>query len=156
MSTEALIREVPGGRLISWREHALRCCGIVVRCLVALLVCTISASSPLAQNGAPSIRVVTRVVPPLVVEQNGAFSGFSIDLWNSIAERLKLETKYQTAADVHTLLQAVREQEVDLGISAISITSEREKDFDFSQPILNAGLQIMVRGASEGVGSPTE
>jgi polar amino acid transport system substrate-binding protein len=117
------------------------------------LLYAISASSPLAQDTVPAIRVVTRVVPPLVGEQNGALSGFSIDLWNSIAERLKLETRYQMAADVDALLEAVREQEADLGISAVSITSEREKDFDFSQPILNAGLQIMVRGAGEGVGS---
>ena len=108
MSTEASMRKISGRRLISWREHALRCRGIVVRCLVALLVCTISASSPRAQNGAPSIRVVTRAVPPLVVEQNGALSGFSIDLWNSIAERLKLETRYQTAADVDALRPCAR------------------------------------------------
>jgi polar amino acid transport system substrate-binding protein len=42
----------------------------------------------------------------------------------------------------------------DLGISAVSITSEREADFDFSQPILSAGLQIMVRGAGEAQANP--
>ena len=33
----------------------------------------------------------------------------------------------------------------DVGVGAISITSEREARFDFSQPILNAGVQILVR-----------
>jgi polar amino acid transport system substrate-binding protein len=127
--------------------------GIVARFIAALLLHVLSASSLLAQDGAPVIRVVTRVVPPVVEEQNGALSGFSIDLWNDIAERLKFKTRYQLVPDVRALLEAVRKQEADLGVSAVSITSERQKDFDFSQPILNAGLQIMVRGTSEGVGS---
>jgi polar amino acid transport system substrate-binding protein len=63
----------------------------------------------------------------------------------------KLE--YQLVPDVRALLEALRKQEADLGVSAVSITSDRQKDFDFSQPILNGGLQIMVRGTSEGVGS---
>ena len=29
------------------------------------------------------------VAPPMVVEQNGTLTGFSIDLWNAIAARLK-------------------------------------------------------------------
>ena len=33
---------------------------------------------------------------------------------------------------------------MDAAATAISITAERTKDYDFSQPILNAGLQIMV------------
>jgi polar amino acid transport system substrate-binding protein len=34
-------------------------------------------------------------------------------------------------------------------VAAISIVSKREAEFDFSQPILNAGLQIMVRGRGQ-------
>src|SRR6516162_9843734 len=58
--------------------------GIVARFIAPLLLHVLSASSLLAQDGAPVIHVVTRVVPPLVEEQNGALSGFSIDLWNDI------------------------------------------------------------------------
>jgi ABC-type amino acid transport substrate-binding protein len=83
-----------------------------------------------------------------LVEQNGALTGFSIDLWNNIAERMNVTTDYQVAADVHALLEAVRSGKADLGISAISITSEREAIFDFSQPILTAGLQVLVTGSS--------
>src|SRR5258705_11860726 len=52
-------------------------------------------------------------------------------------------------SDVGELLDAVGDGRADLGIAAISIPSERESRFDFSQPILNAGLQILVRGAAE-------
>jgi polar amino acid transport system substrate-binding protein len=103
-------------------------------------------SPALAQTDPSTLKVATRVLPPLVVEEKGALTGFSIDLWNSIAEKLKLKTDYQTAPDVRSLLDLVRTGKADLGIAAISITEERNREFDFSQPMMNAGLQIMVRG----------
>ncbi len=96
---------------------------------------------------------MTRVLPPLVVQQQGQLSGFSIDLWNKIAERLQMKTSYQVAPDVRALLEEVRSGKAEVGISAISITAAREKEFDFSQPMLNAGLQIMVRGKGQESGS---
>jgi polar amino acid transport system substrate-binding protein len=89
----------------------------------------------------------------MVIERQGQLSGFSIDLWNKIAERLQVKTTYQIAPDVRALLEEIRSGKADAGISAISITSAREKEFDFSQPMLNAGLQIMVRGKGESAGS---
>jgi polar amino acid transport system substrate-binding protein len=85
----------------------------------------------------------------MVIEDKGALRGFSIDLWNSISARLNRETEYLVVSDVGEVLDAVGDGRADLGIAAISITSERESRFDFSQPILNAGLQILVRGAAE-------
>jgi polar amino acid transport system substrate-binding protein len=109
----------------------------------------------LAQGSAQQkLRVVTRVLPPLVVEQPGSkLSGFSIELWERIAEKLKLETSFQVAPNVGALLADVRAGKADVGVAAISITSAREGEFDFTQPILNAGLQIMVRGRGQDDGS---
>src|SRR5215510_5460795 len=116
-------------------------------CLVlALLAFCVPGSS--AQGNVSKLRVATRVVPPMVVEDKGALRGFSIDLWNSISARLNRETEYIVMSDVGELLDAVGDGRADLGIAAISITSERERRFDFSQPILNAGLQILVRGSA--------
>jgi polar amino acid transport system substrate-binding protein len=89
------------------------------------------------------------VLPPVVVDQNGTMTGFSIDLWNKIAERLQLKVHYQVAPDVRALLEEVRDGKADLGVAAISITSAREAAYDFSHPILSAGLQIMVRGKGQ-------
>jgi polar amino acid transport system substrate-binding protein len=104
------------------------------------------AASAAAQTAPQEVRVGTRVLPPMVVQQGDALTGFSIDLWNAISDRLQLKTGYQTAPDVRALLDLVRTGKADVGISAISITAAREVEFDFSQPMLSAGLQIMVRG----------
>src|SRR5262249_21722780 len=75
--------------------------------------------------------------------------GFSIDLWSKLAERMQLKMRYQIAPDVGALLEEVRARKADLGVAAISVTAAREAEFDFSHPILNAGLQIMVRGKGQ-------
>ncbi len=118
------------------------------------MICTALAASAHAQRGTgatvpatgelPEIRVVVFVVPPFVMEQNGSLTGFSIDLWDAIAARLKRKTIYQIAPDVSALEEAMRSKGADLTV-AMLITSGRDEVFDFSFPTLNAGLQIMVR-----------
>ena len=103
----------------------------------------LSVPTPAAE---PTLRVATRVLPPMVIQQGGELSGFSIDLWNAIGERLNVGTQYETVADVQDLLDQVEGGKADVGISAISITSARDARFDFTQPILNSGLQILVPG----------
>lgn len=105
------------------------------------------------QGKAVALRVATRIVPPLVIEKDKALTGFSIDLWNAIARRINAETSFTIYSDVAALLGAVKEGKADLGIAAISITAERDRIFDFSQPILSAGLQILVR-QSDGARNP--
>src|SRR5262245_38434077 len=116
---------------------------------IALAVFLALNGTATAQPAPSELRVVTRVLPPVVVDQGGTLTGFSIDLWSKIAERMKLKMRYQIAPDVRALLDEVRAGKVDLGVGAISITAAREKEFDFSHPILNAGLQIMVRGKGQ-------
>ncbi|MGY3550730.1 polar amino acid transport system substrate-binding protein [Bradyrhizobium sp. USDA 4472] len=115
---------------------------------LALLFCLTWSA---AQAETAKLRVATRIVPPMVLEKNGTLSGFSIELWNSIGKRLNRETEYLVLPDVSELLDAVGNGRADLAIAAISITSEREDKFDFSLPIMNSGLQIMVRGTAVNV-----
>jgi len=102
-------------------EYRPRMLAIVGRCLATISLWAAVVSPALAQGETPSLRVATRVVSPLVIERNGQLTGFSIELWNSIADRIKVKTSYQIAPDISALLVAVRDNQADLGISAISI-----------------------------------
>jgi polar amino acid transport system substrate-binding protein len=106
------------------------------------------SSAASAQGESHEIRVAAMVVPPIVMEQNGTLTGFSVELWNAIAARLKLKTSYQTMPDEGAVEQAMRSKRADLTVS-VFITSARDEIFDFSVPTLEAGLQIMVRDNSE-------
>jgi polar amino acid transport system substrate-binding protein len=94
-----------------------------------------------AQSG--DLRVATRQVKPFVFEENGKLTGFSVELWNEIAKQLGVKSQYDIKPTVKELLSTVKAQTSDLAISAISITAERELELDFSQPMFDAGLQIL-------------
>lgn len=101
-----------------------------------------------------TLTVSTRVVPPFVMRDGKEYSGFSIDLWNAIAQRLGANTEYVEDKTVKDILARVQKKQANVGIAAISITSEREKVLDFSQPMFDAGLQIMVRDRDGGDNTP--
>ena len=123
------------------------------RGLLALLVVLTACGVAGAQSGQPPqkpLRVATRVVPPFVFERGGRLDGFSVDLWNSIAQRTGLKGEMTVNPSVKDLLAAVKANRADVGIAAISITSERESVFDFSHPMFDSGLQILVRDQTGG------
>ena len=70
--------------------------------------------------------------------------GFSIDLWNRIAADLGLKTQWIYHDSTDALIDNTMNQRVDVGISAITILSEREKNIDFSNSMYELGLQIMI------------
>ena len=100
------------------------------------------ALTPLRQ--AEEVRVAVRVLPPFVEKQGDRYTGYTTDLWNEIASRLELQTRFVEVANVGEQLDAVRQGDADVAATAISITSERERSLDFSVPYFDGGLQIMV------------
>ncbi len=103
-----------------------------------------AGSSSASQGEAPGVRAVAILAPPAVMEQNGALTGFAIELWNAIAAQLNLKTSYQLMPDVGALEEALRSNSADVVISPPYITSARDEVFDFSFPVMDSGLQIMV------------
>ncbi len=128
-------------------------CAIAVLVLAAAIAASAypqTASSPAAsaQGQAPELRVAAFVAPPGVMEQNGTLTGFSVDLWNAIAARLKVKTSYQILPDVSHLEEALRSKNADLTVG-LFITSARDEVFDFSIPTLQ-GSSADATGAASG------
>lgn len=119
----------------------------------AATICLMGAPTS-AKGEAPDVRVGVVVLPPLVMEQNGSLTGFSIELWYAIAKRLKVETSYQIMPDGNALEEAMRSKSADL-TPTFSITSARDGVFDFSYPAFEAGLQIMERETGPTVRTAT-
>ena len=81
---------------------------------------------------------------PFVLDENGVYSGFSIDLWQEIARRLKLDYVWVRAPSGREQLEAIVRGDADVAISGITMTPEREQMVDFSTSFFDSGLQIMV------------
>ena len=118
-------------------------------CAVAFLLIVIFVCPALAQGEAPEVHVVALVGTPFVVEKNGSLTGFSIDLWNAIAAQLNVKTSYQIMSNGNALEEAMRLKRADVIVSPVVITLTRFEQSDFSLPVLQAGLQIMVRDTGE-------
>ena len=118
---------------------------------LVLLVAAASASLGAARLGVEgaaqrkALRVAVKPIAPFVLKQDTALTGFSIDLWNALAQRLKVDTVWVEVKTVGEQLQAVKSGKADAAIAAITITKQREEEIDFTQPYFDSGLQIMVR-----------
>lgn len=97
-----------------------------------------------AQASSKSLRVATKPFAPLSFEQNGQYVGFSIELWQEIANDLKIDYELYKEATITDLLNSVSSGLADVAIAGITITSEREEKIDFSYPYFESGLQILV------------
>lgn len=123
--------------------------------LTIQLLLTASPAATQSPQPSPSLstsqplRIATRFNKPDIFEENGQIVGFSADIGRSILEHLQRKVALKTYPDVPAILDAIRLGQADLGISAIAITSQREKDFDFSYPILSGDLEIMVPAPTE-------
>lgn len=100
-------------------------------------------AAPPAQQPAQPLRVVTKPLEPFVIKDGDQLSGFSIDLWDQVAQRAGLTFNWVQVTTVTEQLDEVRRGDADVAIAGISMTPDREAVIDFSHPYFTAGLQIM-------------
>ena len=98
-----------------------------------------------AQNTPAELRVAAFTLPPLVINKGDQLTGFSIELWEEIAARLKLKSSYKILPDPNSCVESVRSNNADICVSGIFYTTERDKVIDYTYPTLNAGQRVMVR-----------
>jgi polar amino acid transport system substrate-binding protein len=90
------------------------------------------------------LRIATITRPPFSMEEDGQATGFSIDLWQALARDIGAHATFERATQFPAMLDQVQNGDVDAAIANISITARREVVMDFSQPIFESGLQIMI------------
>ncbi len=101
------------------------------------------------------VAVTIRAMAPFVMTEDNKLTGFTIELWEEIAKRQQWTTTYVDAESVAAQLKNVQERRADVAAGAVSITGERIRSFDFSQPILAGGLQILVPKSATAATEPT-
>jgi polar amino acid transport system substrate-binding protein len=114
------------------------------------LIWLMLAASAIGTAAQQPLAVATRVLPPFVAKEGQDYTGFSVELWKAIAVELRRDFAFKEVSNVKEILTAVEAGQADAAIAAISITSDREEKFDFSQPMFESGLQIMVPADGSG------
>lgn len=112
--------------------------------VVMLVAALAGLPAPVAHAEPRVVSVATFDLAPFVMTRDGVKTGFTIDLLEEIAKRTGWDFTFVEGGTTAGLLKTVAEGRAETGACAVSITSERSESFDFSQPIMNAGLQIAI------------
>ncbi len=95
-------------------------------------------------NSPQTLIVSTVTRPPFSMPDGDLNTGFSMELLRALAVELDWQLQINRYEIFGDMLRSVATQNADLAIANISITAAREEIMDYSQPIFESGLQIMV------------
>ncbi len=82
--------------------------------------------------------------PPFEYMEDGEFVGFDMDLMRAIAEEMDFEIEFRDIS-FDSLIPGLRTGTIDIVIAAMTITEERARAVDFSDPYYVANQSIIVR-----------
>ncbi len=99
---------------------------------------------------ASPIKVAIADFSPLIIDENGTYTGFEIDLWEAIAKELHIDFQYEKHA-FQDILPLIAEKKIDMGLAGITINEKRERIIDFSHPTLDSGLLVLINTNSNRI-----
>jgi len=111
--------------------------------LLSLLVLPGQAQqeSPLARK----LRVGINGDPPAVLRKgNGEVEGIALAYWQHLADSLDWKFEILHFDSVDASLSALASNKIDLAIGDITITDQRIKQFDFTEPIAQENLTLLL------------
>jgi len=83
------------------------------------------------------------VEPPFVMREGGKYTGLSIDLFEHYAKTNGInDFSYKFYSTTNDLIDAVSDGEAAIGVSSITITSERCEKVGFSQPYFTSSISL--------------
>lgn len=87
--------------------------------------------------------------PPLSFNRNGVPTGLEVELVTAVAERMGRKVEF-VPMSWGSLLTAVEQHQVDVAISGITVTPEREQRVAFTQPHMKMGQMAIIRTRDVG------
>jgi polar amino acid transport system substrate-binding protein len=128
------------------------CMIMSICCCDLFLACAQDTPPDQTENvvAARELRVgIKEAVPFAMRDEDGGWTGISVDLWRRIASELDLQYEF-VELSLDEIFTDLETGDLDAAISALTVTVEREKRVDFSHPYFNTGLGIAVAPHQEG------
>jgi glutamine transport system permease protein len=129
----------------------------VAALLAGILVCllgAVTAQFPTASADTENYQIATDITfaPFEFQDDSGKFVGIDIDLMHAIAQDQGFSVTIRPLG-FDAALQAVQANQADGVIAGMSITDERKKVFDFSDPYFQSGVQMAVLATNDVIKS---
>nr|WP_245879724.1 amino acid ABC transporter substrate-binding protein [Zobellella endophytica] len=87
---------------------------------------------------------------PFTFVQQDQLQGFEIDVWNEIGTRIDRDVEFVTA-NFSGLFGMLETGRIDTISNQITITDERRAKYDFAEPYVYDGAQIVVRKGNDSI-----
>ncbi len=87
---------------------------------------------------------IDATLEPMEFIENGKLVGFDVDLGMMLAKELDADIEFQNIL-FDNLFNSLDQRQVNMIISAVTITDERRRKYDFSDAYLNAGQVIIAK-----------
>lgn len=106
------------------------------------------------ENKVEKLRVgITGEPPAVILAENSLNSrqkltGISVEIWDEIATALNLNYQLIYDDSVNQILEKLENQEIDIAIGGITVTDKNISRFDFTQPVYEDNISILVPSQS--------
>lgn len=120
-----------------------------IKLLAATLALSTSLIAPAMAADAVKVGMSGRYYPFTFVKQD-ELQGFEVDVWNAIGERLDREVEFVTT-NFSGLFGMLETGRIDTISNQITITPERLEKYDFADPYVYDGAQIVVRKGNDSI-----
>ena len=140
------------GHAEQWIEANL---AMVTRWIEAADPDAVGLAATSSDEAAPSgtLTVAARALPPFVIYENRAYTGFEVELVRLVGAKLGMDVEIHAVDTVAKQIDDISRGVARLGLGGVAITESREEVVDFSLPVLDSGLTILTTtDDSRGVG----
>jgi cystine transport system substrate-binding protein len=124
-------------------NKGLRLFGLVLVLLAAFPAAADSLAA-IKQRGVLRIGCEGTYSPFCYQDEQGNLVGFDVDIAKAVAGKMGLKPEF-TPAKWEGILAALNSDRFDAVFNQVTMSEERKKAYDFSQPYTYSGLQILVR-----------
>jgi polar amino acid transport system substrate-binding protein len=126
------------------------CATLIVLSVLVLFAGIADSQEPAPPPAVPRPRLVVGLMqsPPFCIrDQDGSWSGISVELWQWITADLGIDTEFRETTVTGLFDGLAPGGPLDVSIGALTITAEREDRLDFSESFFLSGLGLAVKTA---------
>lgn len=116
----------------------------VLLLLLAALPAAADSLAAIKQRGTLRVGCEGTYSPFCYQDENGQLVGFDVEVARAVAEKMGLKADY-FPSKWEGILAALESGRFDVVVNQVTISDERKKVYDFSQPYTYSGLQMLVR-----------
>lgn len=116
--------------------------------ITILLFVSFAISGMASELQEPVLKVGVAAYPPFVIFNGNGVAGISVDLWNNIADSLKLRYHYVRFTSYLDMMDAMGRDEINLTINPLTMTENRLAQFRLTIPFYTSKLALVERPVS--------